>query len=79
MHRLDWLYQHYWGGSILMIIFWILIIFGIIWLFKNMTNTKESDEWDMRNDNPEEVARRRYAKGEIDKEELEEILKNLKK
>ena len=33
----------------------------------------------MRNDNPEEVARRRYAKGEIDKEELEEILKNLKK
>ena len=79
MHRLDWFYQNHWGGSIFMIIFWILIIFGIIWLFKNMTNTKEAGERDMRNDNPEEVARRRYAKGEIDKEELEEILKTLKK
>ncbi len=54
-------------------------VHGIILLFKNITNTKESDERDIRNDNPKEVARRRYAKGEIDKEELEEILKTLEK
>lgn len=63
-------------------LFWILVIFGAIWLYKNFDNNNKNQDYNIENKeekNPNKIARRRYARGEIDKEELEEILKTLKK
>lgn len=83
------------GGSIfawiLMLLFAALIITGIVYLIKKMKNNSDSGRKnnsysqidykrvDDRQDTAHEIARERYAKGEIDQEELKEILRNLKK
>lgn len=66
------------------IIFWIVII-GVVYYFFKEYNRKNHHRHDDKReighrideDNPEELARQRYAKGEISKEELNEILDNL--
>ncbi|MBR9874310.1 SHOCT domain-containing protein [Vibrio sp. J1-1] len=58
-------------GHIFMMIIWLVIIGGIAWLLfsaKNSSNTVET---------PLDIAKKRYAKGEITKEELEEIKRQL--
>ncbi len=80
------------GGGILMMIFWIVIIIGVIWLIKEVFTDKRNDrhyyrEQDNRyrqdsnpdNERPEEIARKRLAKGEITRDEYEEIIETLKK
>jgi len=58
-------------------ILWIviigLVIWGIIALVKHSYSTSNTSQ----KRNPLEIARERYAKGEISKEEFEEIKKNL--
>jgi len=77
---------HFVGGGIYMILFWALIIVGIIYLISksnislqsnNKNQTNYSDNHQSRN--PIEIAKERYAKGEIDREELNEIINELKK
>ncbi len=102
------------GGRIYMILFWILLIVGVVYLisrshsglFSKNHNTHRRDyrpgpkegpkrreyettdselfeERDYRNENinrdksAEEIAKERYAKGEIDKEEYKDILKEI--
>ena len=75
-------------GWIVMLLFAALVITGIVYLINNMKNNSSSDrknnnyrqlEYKQENkgDGAREIARERYAKGEISKEELNEILENL--
>ena len=79
MRGFNWFYTHHLVGSLMMIIFWAFIILSAIWLFKNISNDNKDGEKreNIKKEDPGEIARRRYAKGEIDKEELKEILNNL--
>jgi putative membrane protein len=71
------------GGGIMMffggwmMIVWIvviaLIVWGVIVMIKN--NSSVSNTYQKRS--PLEIANKRYARGEINKEEYEEIKKNL--
>jgi putative membrane protein len=67
---------YYWGWGIVMgiiwLIFFIVIIYAIIRLFKhhNLVNPHLDD--------PLDIAKLRYAKGEITKEQFEQIKKDLK-
>jgi putative membrane protein len=63
------------GGMFFGLLFWILIIVVAYLLIKNLINQSKthSDEGKSALDH----AKERYAKGEITKEELEEIKKNL--
>lgn len=79
------------GGGIYMILFWILLIVGIIYLisrsnisFQNNSQRHQPprSNYQSRSENnksPEEIAKERFAKGQIEKEELNEILNELRK
>lgn len=65
MHWGDWMM----GGWLYMLLFWVVIIAGIVLFIKWATGGKNSDS---RGDSPLEVLKKRYARGEISKEEFEE-------
>lgn len=80
------------GGGIFMILFGILVLVGIVFLisrlFKRFGNKhprnvppREANRDNVidRTKTPQEIAKERYAKGEIDKEKLDEILEELKR
>ncbi|MCF8112712.1 MAG: SHOCT domain-containing protein [Desulfotignum sp.] len=75
-----------WGmggfGGFLMVIFWIIIIIGAIYLIKLLmqkTQNKDgpSDRGRSSNPQPIEILKERYAKGEIDKKEFERKKRDL--
>jgi putative membrane protein len=53
-----------------MIIFWGVIIGLVVWAVRAMTDRKDRPS---ENGSPLEIAERRYARGEISKEELNDI------
>jgi putative membrane protein len=62
-----------WG--IVFIIFWAAVITLIIWAVRRFTG-RDSVSRDLR-PNPLDIAKERYAKGEISKEQFEQIKKDL--
>lgn len=65
-----------WGmgfGWLFMIIFWILIILGIVYLVKLIISAEKRTTGETALD----ILNKRYAKGEISKEEFEEKKKAL--
>ena len=68
----------FWGGfgSIFMIIIWVLIIAGIVYLVKWSLN-QSGNSSAPRGNNALKILKERYAKGEINKQEFEEKKKEL--
>ncbi|MFQ6040608.1 MAG: SHOCT domain-containing protein [Candidatus Poribacteria bacterium] len=63
-----------WGG-IMMFVFWIAVIVGIVFLVKWIVDQSRTDQ--RRDESPLEILKRRYASGEITKEEFEEKKRDL--
>jgi putative membrane protein len=67
-----------WFGGILMIVFWILILVGLVFLIKWLIQSTGRDKASGSDGNRSiEILKERYAKGEIDKEEFESKKKDL--
>ena len=64
-----------WFMPIFMIIFWGLVIWGIVALVRGQSEPRSSDSSKL--DSALDVLKRRYARGEINKEEFEEKKKDL--
>ena len=67
------------GGAIWMIVFWIVILGGGIWLLATIfpRTRSASDSDDQTNDDPLVILKQRYARGELSKEEFETISHDL--
>lgn len=65
-----------WVGPLIMLLFWSLIIGLLVWLARSFVQQSGRMTSDHRD--PLDIARERYAKGEITKDELLDIKKTLK-
>lgn len=59
-------------GSVWVVFFWA----AIVWLFLRVVSHGEASDG-QREDSPLDIVRRRYARGEINREEFEQLRKDL--
>jgi len=64
------------GGGF-MWIFWILIIVFVVWIIKATVTPGNSNF--SNNETPQEILKKRFARGEIDEQEYKQRLKELEK
>ncbi len=70
---MDWGYGMGWFWNVVMVAFWIAVIVGIIFLVRWLViSTGAGGRWARPEDSALEILKRRYARGEINKEEFEE-------
>ena len=74
---MNWGYGMGWGWSIIMMVFWIAVIVGIIFLIRWIALSTDRRHETSAGDSAMEILRNRYARGEINKEEFEEKKKDL--
>jgi putative membrane protein len=70
---MHWIEGHYWGMNI---IWWLIWVIFIIWIF--------ATPWDVpgqrtKKESSLDLLKKRYAKGEVSKEEFEDIKSTLQK
>jgi len=65
------------GGGIFMILFWVLIIFGAIYLVKALLGGGSTKE--IKSESAQEVLEKRFARGEMSKEEFEDAMEVLRR
>jgi putative membrane protein len=64
-------------GGVWMLVFWGAIIAIIIWGIKKLTERRNSGHGLQGKPGPLEIARERYARGEISRKEFDQIKKDL--
>jgi putative membrane protein len=64
------------GGGIFMVLFWVLIILGVAYLVKILLGGPTNQE--KRKESAQEVLEKRFARGEMSKEEFEDAIAVLK-
>ena len=75
---MGWGYGMSWLSHIFMAAFWIAILVGIIFLIRWLiVSARPGSSKGGREDSALEILKRRYARGEIDKEEFEEKKRDL--
>lgn len=68
-----------WFGMIFMMIFWVLVIVGLVLLIKWLIQTTSSGKTAQQTDSRAvEILKERYARGEIDKAQFESMKKDLR-
>ena len=71
---------HTWsfGGMWLGWIFWLVLIGAIVWMIINQSNRNRSqNQVNPQTESPIDIVKKRYAKGEITKEQFDQMKKDL--
>jgi putative membrane protein len=63
------------GGMVFMLIFWILVIVGVVFLVRWLSARGRTDR--TARQNPLDILKERYARGEISREDFERMKKDL--
>ena len=65
-------------GGLGMVLFWVLVIAGIVWLVRNTTTrSPRSDDKPSASETPFDILKRRYAGGEITAKQFEQMKQDL--
>lgn len=67
------------GWGIFMMFFWLLFIVGVAIVFVHLHRGHDHHSYHNHNTDPLDIAKERYAKGEITKDEFEQLKKDLSK
>jgi putative membrane protein len=65
------------GGWIFMIVFWGLVIIGVYYLIKSLLGHQSPEE--KKSETATEVLEKRFARGEMSKEEFEDAMEVLRR
>ncbi len=66
------------GGGWHMFVLWILLVGVIVWLILSLKNGRfNQNSQQHQRESALDIAKKRYARGEISKDELDEIKRNL--
>ena len=74
----DWGYGGWGIGMFLMLLFWTLIVAGLVLLFRWMQDRGRPPAAPPGGESALDIVRKRYARGEIGREELEQMKRDLK-
>ena len=75
---MDWGFGMGWVGGIMMVVFWIAVIVAIIFLIRWLAASTRSKNHGLKSEESAlEILKKRYARGEINKEEFEEKKRDL--
>jgi putative membrane protein len=67
-----------WFGMIFMLVFWVLVVVGLVFLIKWLIQTTKGEKDVARGSSKAiDILKERYARGEINKEEFEKIKRDL--
>lgn len=66
-----------WFGPIMMLVFWGLIILALILLIRWLWGISQSKTEVKQSESPMDILKRRYASGEVDREEFEQKKRDL--
>ena len=66
-----------WFGIIFMLIFWVMVIVGLVSLIKWLIQTASRDKSEASGGRVLDILKERYARGEIDKRKYKEMRKDL--
>lgn len=59
------------GGGFMMVLFYVILVFCVVYLFRHMIGKGSKNETAL------DILHKRYAAGEISKEQLDEMKKNI--
>lgn len=76
----QWMPGGMWGmggglGMVVMLVFWVIVISAIVWLFRSAADRRAFPGG--RHETPLEILQRRYASGEIGRDEYEQKRRDL--
>ena len=71
----DWSWFHWGFGGV--ILFWIAIIILIVWAIKYLARNRQNYQTTVKEESPLDILKKRYARGEIDRQEFEKKKKDL--
>lgn len=62
-----------WVGMTMMLVFWIGVAALVVWTVRTLAGSRQE-----RRDDPEQILRERYARGQIDEDEFNRRLEHLR-
>jgi putative membrane protein len=67
------------GGGLVMVLFWIVLIVGAVWLVRSFFPTGQQPSASSTRSEPSagEILKQRYVRGEITKEQFEQMRRDL--
>jgi putative membrane protein len=71
---------HGWGmgfGWIFMVLFWVLVIVGTVFLVRWIVSYGQKGQGMQSSETPLDILKKRYAKGEISREQYEQMKKDI--